>query len=188
MWQEIDPETCITCLSIYISNDQKNSKPRVLAMLLCSNVGHELPSCLLERNPLAQFMLKTFCGLFSGPKKELKGGSWIVLWWFKVNKWKYKSERWACDKVYEILMFLIQKMTERCKNKLKILDLKKGYLISLGYWYGYCVRAKDTPELAVPERLSSKVQTLAILMWRSAKSWTLQGLKPQEGIVIEHGK
>lgn len=34
-----------------ISNDQKNSKPRVLTMLLCSNAGHELPTYLLERNP-----------------------------------------------------------------------------------------------------------------------------------------
>jgi len=39
----------------------------------------------------------------------------------------------VCDKVCEILMFLIQKKTERDKKKLKTLELKKGYLISLGY-------------------------------------------------------
>lgn len=53
------------------------------------------------------------------------------------------------DKVYEIWMFLIQKKTERDKNKLKILDLK----------YGYCVREREkrhSRQLAVPETLSGK--------------------------------
>lgn len=53
------------------------------------------------------------------------------------------------DKVYEIWMFLIQKKTERDKNKLKILDLK----------YGCCVREREkrhSRELGVPETLPSK--------------------------------
>lgn len=90
--------------------------------------------------------------------KELKGGSWIALWWLKVSRRNCKSKRWGSWQSFWNIDISDAEKVDRDKNKFKITGLNKGILNSLGLliWILCESKRKDFQELAVPKRLSSK--------------------------------
>lgn len=75
--------------------------------------------------------------------KELKGGSRIAFWWLKVSRGNCKSKNWGSWKSFWNIDISDTEKLERDKNKFKILDLIKEYLIAVGCWYGGCVRVRE---------------------------------------------
>lgn len=150
----------------------------------CGSWAPHLPAGKECRWP--NICLKHFAVSFKNFRnKELKGGSGIAFWWLKVSRWNCQSKRWGSwESLWNIYIADTEKV-ERDKNKFKMLDLIKEYLIALGYWYWCCVKAREKTfkNWQFPGDFLARPQTLAVLMRRSAKPWTLQGLKPQVGIV-----